>query len=128
MNFFLLISVLSLKIHDLVGYDPSDMCGLNRKKEKKRTKEGKFHRNEDVSIMGNNNQLYRGRIDTCEQIPLKKVKENTVKTRVNLEQKVDLHIDQFDQSNQKIIDEHLLEYLDWHVQFNEQVFLSKQNE
>ena len=98
------------------------MCDLNRKKEKKRTKEGIFHRNEDVLIMGNNNQLYRGRIDTCEQIPLKKVKENTVKTRVNLEQKVDLHIDQFDQSNQKIIDEHFLKYLDWHVQFNEQVF------
>lgn len=78
--------------------------------------------------MGNNNQLYRGRIDTCEQISLKKAKEIAVKTRDNIEQQVDLHIDQFDQSNQKIIDEHLLEYLDWHVQFTEQVFLSYQKQ
>ena len=94
------------------------------KRKKMVTSEEIFRRNEEVLIMGKNNQLYRGRIETCERIPLQTRRENSVKFRSNVEQKVDLHIDAFDQSKEKMIDEHLFEYLDWNVQFNEQVFRS----
>ena len=67
-----------------------------------------FHQDKDVLIMGNNNKLYRGRIDSCEIMALTKGEEKKVKTKVNLEEKTDLHFEQFDQSNQRVFDEHFI--------------------
>jgi hypothetical protein len=87
-----------------------------------------FHRDQDVLIMGNNKKLYRGRIDSCEIMALKKSEEKKLKIKTNIEEKNDVHFDQFDQSNQRIFDEHLFEYLDWQIQFNEQVFSQRKKQ
>jgi hypothetical protein len=83
-----------------------------------------FHRDKDVLIMGNNKKLYRGRIDSCEIIPLKNSKEIKSKLRKNIDENnetIKINFDQVDQINKTIADEHLFEYLDWQTQFNEQV-------
>lgn len=109
---------LRIQINDLLGNHSSKISHDNRKKIL--STEEILRRNNDVLIMGKNNQLYRGRIETCEQIPLKIHEKKSMKIRSNIEQKSEFHLDQ---SNEKILDEHLFEYLDWNIQFNEQVFL-----
>jgi recombinational DNA repair protein (RecF pathway) len=83
--------------------------------------------NKDITIIGNNNKLYRGRIDSCQIIPLKKSKENKLKLKSNIDENNQIYLDQFNQTNKTIIDEHLFEYLDWQIEFNEQVFRRKIN-
>jgi len=113
-----------IQIHDLLGYDPSDICNINKKKKiNKKSNIEIFNINKDITIVGNNTKLYRGRIDSCQIIPLKKIKENKLKIKSNINEnneKNQIYLDQFNQTNQTIIDEHLFEYLDWQIQFNEQ--------
>ncbi|CAF4398062.1 unnamed protein product, partial [Rotaria sp. Silwood2] len=115
---------LRMQIHHLLGYDPSDICNRNRKKNiNKKSNIEIFNTSQDISIVGNNNKLYRGRIDSCQIIPLKTTKEKKSKIKTNINENneiMQINFDQLDLTNKTIADEHLFEYLDWQTQFNEQ--------
>ncbi|CAF4495852.1 unnamed protein product [Rotaria socialis] len=111
-------------IHHLLGYDPSDICKSNKKKKiNKKSNIKIFNTGQDILIAGNNNQFYRGHIDTCQIVPLKssQVKKSQIQTNIDENNEIiNVNIDQLNQTNKTIVDEHLFEYLDWQTQFNEQ--------
>ncbi|CAF1055630.1 unnamed protein product, partial [Rotaria sordida] len=115
---------LRMQIHHLLGYDPSDICNRNKKKKiNKNSNIEIFNTSQDISIVGNNNKLYRGRIDSCQIIPLKTTKEKKSKIKINVDENneiMKINFDQLDQTNKTIADEYLFEYLDWQTQLNEQ--------
>jgi hypothetical protein len=88
-----------------------------------------FNKIEDITIVGNNNKFYRGQINSCQIIPLKKIKEKNLKKKLSINENNEkinkIHFDQFNQTNKTIIDENLFEYLDWNILFNEKVFFFK---
>ncbi len=122
--------IIIIQIHNLLGYDPSDICNMNKKKKINQNSNIEiFNRNEDILIVGNNNKFYRGRVHSCEISPLKKPKEKQVKIKLNKDENNEInqiHFEQFDQTNKTMFDEHLFQYLDWQIQFNEQVFRRKE--
>ncbi|CAF3491209.1 unnamed protein product [Rotaria socialis] len=115
---------LRMQIHHLLGYDPSDICKSNKKKKiNKKSNIKIFNTGQDILIAGNNNQFYRGHIDTCQIVPLKssQVKKSQIQTNIDENNEIiNVNIDQLNQTNKTIVDEHLFEYLDWQTQFNEQ--------
>ncbi|CAF0727356.1 unnamed protein product [Rotaria sp. Silwood1] len=115
---------LRIKIHHLFGYDPSHICNRDKKKKiKKNSVMEIFNTSQDILIVGNNNKLYRGRINSCQIIPLKTTKEKKSKIKTNVDENneiLKINFDQLDQTNKTIADEHLFDYLDWETQFNEQ--------
>ena len=116
----------ALQVHHLVGYDPSDIYRTHPRKKK--TNSELFHSTQDVSILGDNNQLYRGRIHSCEVVPLKTSKEKKSLGKTTSDEKherVAVNFDPFDQLNTTIADQHLFEYLDWQSHFSEQVMGSR---
>ena len=83
-----------------------------------------WNNSRDISIVGNNDKLYRGRIDSYQTFPLKTQKSKISKIKTNIGENNEtlvVNFEQFNQTNKKIADEHLFKYLDWHVQFHEQV-------
>ncbi|CAF1025422.1 unnamed protein product [Adineta steineri] len=113
---------LRMQIHHLLNYDLSDLCNRNQKTKKtdKNSNIKIFNTSRDISIVGNDNKLYRGQIDSCEIIPLKNIKEKKLKLKANINENIEINFDQFDQINKTIGDEYLFEYLDWQTKFNEQ--------
>ena len=108
---------LRLQIHHLLGYNPSDI--YNKTKLNKKRSIEIFSTNQDISLVGNNNKLYRGRIDSCQIIPLKTSKDKKMKIKSkNIDENNEKIQIQFDQT---INNEHLYEYFDWQTHINEQV-------
>jgi hypothetical protein len=118
---------ISFQVHHLIGYDPADIysiCNKNktRQKKKKSSNYEIFQTDQDLLIVGNDNKLYRGRINSCEIIPLKKSEKKNEKSVIDENSEIKkFNFDQLDQTIKTIADEHLFEYLDWQTQFNEQV-------
>ncbi|UJR25587.1 hypothetical protein I4U23_006931 [Adineta vaga] len=113
---------LRLQIHHLLGYDPSNIYNTMKKK-KSNIQKIMFHNSQDIEIVGTNNQLYRGQIDSCERIPLKKSKEKKRKIKINHDDKIEnmkINFDQFNQSDKTLTDEYLFQYIDWQAHLNEQ--------
>jgi hypothetical protein len=112
---------LRMQIHHLLGYNPSDIY-KNPNQILKKPNPEIFHTNQDLLIVGNNNKLYRGRIDSCQIIPTNKSKEKKSKAKSNIDEnneKIKIDFDQI--QNKTMVNEYLFEYLDWQTQFNEQV-------
>ena len=114
-----------------MGYDPADVyvhCHARNRTTKTKTKTKTdpsanivTTTRGDLHILGSNKQLYRGRIDTCEIMPLKE-KERKL-TRQDNAKFGKMNLDQLDQTVKNEIDEHLFAYLDWDKQFNEHVIV-----
>jgi len=107
----------------LLGYDPSNLCtAMKKSKPVKISNRTVNSTNQEIMIVGTNNKFYRGQVDSCEIVPMKKNnEEKQMKIKKLQEEKTDIHFDELIQTKNKLFDENLFEYLDWQTEFNEQV-------
>ena len=115
-----------------MGYDPADVyvhCRtgharnrMTKTKTKSDPSANIVTTRGDLHVLGSNNKLYRGRIDTCEIMPVAEKKERKL-TRQDNPQLGKVNLDQLDQTVKNELDERLFAYLDWHKQFNEKVIV-----
>ena len=83
-----------------------------------------FNTSQEILIVGTNNQLYRGHIDSCHMIPSTNTKKTNLYMKTNVNKASDIqrvNFDQLDKTEKSIVDEHLFEYLDWQMDFDDQV-------
>ena len=75
-----------------------------------------FNTSQEILIVGTNNQLYRGHIDSCHMIPSTNTKKTNLYMKTNVNKASDIqrvNFDQLDKTEKSIVDEHLFEYLDF---------------
>jgi hypothetical protein len=77
---------------------------------------------QDINIVGNNKQLFRGQVDTCDIIvPLanKQARQQTSIQETKDQNRI--FLEQFNLNIQTNANQHLCEYFDWQQQLQEQV-------
>lgn len=113
---------LRMQVHHLLGYDPSTIYRTPSKSI--RVSSDVFRIARDISIVGDNNHLYRGQIHTCEISSAKATteKKSRLETSTDDQQGHErINFDPADPISASMTDQHLFEYLDWQLHFNEQV-------
>ncbi|CAF1225052.1 unnamed protein product, partial [Didymodactylos carnosus] len=130
-------------IHQIIGHDLVDVFSICKNVDRHGRKEIKggqhansetFTTQKELTILGTDNKLYRGRIDSCKMaLPQQKrhakVRKQaagdvqipgTAQTNVSTVKEHNINLEEFDFTIRTLADEYLFEYFDWRAQFDEQ--------